>query len=147
MFLKVLNVSEVQEASNGNKYQVVKFQEYSEYVKLPGLGEIEVKSNAKPASRTIWDGQDGLFGSIENGTMTFGSIKRYDVEKYIITDTGGKERSVDTFTGVQFRGESDETTCRRYNRTLRNTVAPVTEEAKANAGVIGEKVEAREVTA
>lgn len=147
MYLKVLNVSEVQEASNGNKYQVVKFQELSEYAKIPGLGEIEVKSNNKPASRTIWEGQDGLFDGVKAGDVTFGSIKRYDVEKYDITAADGTVSSVNTFTGVQFRGETDSTTCRRYNRTLLKGTDPVTEEAKKNAEVIGEKVDAREITA
>lgn len=147
MYLKVLKSGEVLEAQNGNKYQVITFQELSEFATLPGLGTIEVKSNAKPASRTIWEGQDGLFANLKENDVTFGNIKRWDVENYTFTGNDGTERTVNSFTGVQFRGESDETTCRRYNRTLRNTTVPVTEEAKANAEVIGEKVDARQIPA
>ena len=136
MYLKAIEVSEVKEASNGNLYKVVTFQELSEFAVLPGKGQTEVKTNATPHKRVLWNNQDGLFHSMEQNDVTFGTIKRLEVDEYEITNqqTGEVRRATST-TVVQFRGESDDSTAMRYGRKLRIGSPVINEESKANAAV------------
>lgn len=136
MYLKCIALSETLTAENGNEYKIAAFQELSNYAQLPS-GTFEVKSNAKPAKRTIWKGQDGLFDVLEVGNVTGGSIKKFDVEKYTITPTteGAEPREVAVFTGVQFTGEIDSVTAKRYGHKLSEEAGNVVE-AEVNKQVV-----------
>ena len=139
MYLKALAVGEVLTASNGNQYKTVAFQELSQFVKLPS-GTREVKSNAKPAKRTLWAGQDGLFDNFEVDDITFGDIRRVKVKPYVIGE-GDDARTVDTFTGVAFKGETDEMMAKKYGHQLPDG-EPVNEvEAAMNAEIIKAEAE------
>jgi hypothetical protein len=140
MYLKALVVGDVLEASNGNKYKTVSFQELSQFVKLPS-GTREVKSNAKPAKRTLWAGQDGLFDNFEVDDITFGEIRRIKVASYVIGEGTADERTVDTFTGVAFKGETDEMMAKKYGHTLPAGEPVSEEEARINAEIIKAEAE------
>ena len=139
MYLKAIEVSEVKTASTGNQFKTITFQELSEWAMLP-QGQVEVKTNATPKKRTVWSNQDGLFHSMNANDVTFGTIKRLEVEEYEIVNTAsGEVTKASTTSVVQFRGESDETTALRYGKKIRKS-GVITEEAKVNAQVAIEAV-------
>ena len=141
MYLKAIVIDAVKTASNGNQYKTVTFQELSEYAQLPGSAQpTEVKTNATPHKRTLWSNQDGLFHSLNENDVTFGTIKRFEVDEYEIVQADGTIRKATTFGGVQFRGESDDTTCARYGKKLRKNSPVITAESQINAGLIAQPV-------
>lgn len=136
MYLKAIELTEAKTASNRNTYKVVTFQELSEYAQLPGSAQpTEVKTNATPHKRTLWSNQDGLFHQLNQNDVTFGTIKRFEVDEYTIAQTDGSVRKATTFGGVQFRGETDATTCMRYGKKLRSVAPAITTEAIVNAAL------------
>jgi len=145
MYLKAISVDEVKVAVNGNQYKTVTFQELSEWAQLPGQAKpTEVKSNATPHKRTLWSNQDGLFNDFEKDDVTFGSVKRLEVDEYEINQADGNIRKASSFTGVQFRGETDETTCARYGKKLRQGSPVITTEAKVNAALVSAPIQVGE---
>ena len=141
MYLKAIVVDAAKTAANGNQYKTVTFQELSEYAQLPGSAQpVEVKTNAAPHKRTLWSNQDGLFHALNVNDVTFGTIKRFEVDEYEIAQADGSVRKATTFGGVQFRGESDETTCMRYGKKLRKNAPAITEESRVNSQLIAEPV-------
>ena len=141
MYLKAIELTEAKTASNGNLYKVVTFQELSEFAILPGGGQTEIKTNARPQKRTLWSNQDGLFSNLGVNDVTFGTIKRFEVDEYEIAQADGITRKATTFGGVQFRGESDDTTCARYGKKLRKNSPVITTESQVNAGLIAQPVQ------
>ena len=141
MYLKAIELTEAKTASNGNEYKVVTFQELSEFALLPGGGQTEIKTNARPQKRTLWSNQDGLFSNLGVNDVTFGTIKRFEVDEYEIAQADGTTRKATTFGGVQFRGESDDTTCARYGKKLRKNSPVITTESQVNAGLIAQPVQ------
>ena len=141
MYLKAIELTEAKTASNGNEYKVVTFQELSEFALLPGGGQTEIKTNARPQKRTLWSNQDGLFSNLGVNDVTVGTIKRFEVDEYEIVQTDGTTRKATTFGGVQFRGESDDTTCARYGKKLRKNSPVITTESQVNAGLIAQPVQ------
>jgi len=100
------------------------------------VGKKEIKSNARPAKRTLWEGQDGLFDDFEVGDVTHGEIKTLKVAPYEIGE-GDDARTVSTFTGVKFKNESDEMMAKKYGHKLfTEEVAAV--EVIANKAVVVE---------
>ena len=142
MYLKAILVDVVKSASNGNQYKTVTFQELSEYAQLPGqAAPVEVKTNATPHKRTLWSNQDGLFLQLNEKDVTFGTIKRFEVDEYQINQIDGTIRNASSFSGVQFRGESDDTTCSRYGKKLRKGSPVITQESLANAELIAQPMQ------
>lgn len=141
MYLKAIELTDAKVASNGNEYKVVTFQELSEFALLPGGGQTEIKTNARPQKRTLWSNQDGLFSNLGVNDVTFGTIKRFEVDEYEIAQADGTTRKATTFGGVQFRGESDDTTCARYGKKLRKNSPVITTESQVNAGLIAQPVQ------
>ena len=93
MYLKAIVVDAVKTAANGNQYKTVTFQELSEYAQLPGSAQpVEVKTNATPHKRTLWSNQDGLFHALNVNDVTFGTIKRFEVDEYEIAQADGSVR-------------------------------------------------------
>ena len=145
MYLKAIVIDAVKTASNGNQYKTVTFQELSEYAQLPGSAQpTEVKTNATPHKRTLWSNQDGLFSVMNQNDVTFGTIKRLEVDEYEIAQQDGSVRKATSFSGVQFRGETDATTCARYGKKLRETSPVITAESQVNASLIAQPIQVGE---
>ena len=140
MYLKAIELTAAKTATNGNEYKVVTFQELSEFALLPGGGQTEIKTNARPQKRTLWSNQDGLFSNLDVNDVTFGTIKRFEVDEYEIAQADGTIRKATSFSGVQFRGESDDATCARYGKKLRKNSPMITAESQVNAVVANEPV-------
>lgn len=141
MYLKAIELTEAKTASNGNLYKVVTFQELSEFAMLPGGGQTEIKTNARPQKRTLWSNQDGLFANLGLNDVTFGTVKRFEVDEYeIVNTTTGVVNKATSFSGVQFRGESDDATCARYGKKLRKNSPAITAESQVNAVIANEPV-------
>lgn len=145
MYLKAIELTEAKTASNGNLYKVVTFQELSEFAILPGGGQTEIKTNARPQKRTLWSNQDGLFAGLNVNDVTFGTIKRFEVDEYeIVNSATGLVNKATSFSGVQFRGESDDATCARYGKKLRKGSPAITVESQVNAAVTAHTIQVGE---
>jgi len=141
--LKIIAVGDVQTASNGNSYKVLRLQALDTYLEVPGMKQpIEVVSNARPASRTVWQGQDGLFDAAQVNKATAGQIKRFDVAEYTFQTSDGQERTATSFTGVQWEGEDDATTIRRYGHTAPEATVVESAETEANKATVEKPIPA-----
>lgn len=107
--LKVVNVSEIKNAENGNgKYQTITVQQF----KLIEIGGVTKEmATANVATRNLWsertkkDGEtmkaDVFFGKVSKGDTILGEIFKFDTSTYTI---GG--RSVNSTKTIVFEGEN-----------------------------------------
>lgn len=142
MYLKLIQISKVETAKNGNKYQVAKFEEIAAYQDVPGYGMISVPTGALPKTRVVWEDQDIAFGKEVDFIMQ-GRIKTFDVDPYDIVDKKtGETRKVDIATIVQFGHESDGMALKRAGKTVaKRTAGFISADDRAKAAVAVEEPE------
>jgi hypothetical protein len=140
-FVEILEVSDVKISNNAEKtpYKTLLVQQLSIYAEIPGMDKPikEVVSNSTPRRRNVFQGQDGLFDVAAVGKATKALIKPFEIKATEVTFNAGTDREVtrtiERFTGVQWYGESDEQTIRRYGHTPRNSEASQDSTAVAEA--------------